>query len=256
MTDRAGNPRSSLERRLVGHLGHGKSLDPGGCNTLEQLMVFLENERRMLAFEVHDVLSQSVASLFYRLQASEYFLGRDPSRVTEEISYIRQLAEQLSEDVTRVLYDLRPPVLDLEGVIPAIRRYTVEFHRQTGLDVTIEAVELPHRLGDMAELFLYRIVQESLSNVHRHAAARRIDIRLSIEESQLVGIIQDDGIGCELSAANDSASRPHFGLIGMKDRMTLLGGEFSLESGKGTGTRIGFRLPLSENLEVGLHDRN
>ncbi len=207
---------------------------------LNKVVTAQEEERQRISRELHDETGQALTSLLVQLKILERF--DDPVAMQAHVEDIRQLAVRTLQEVRRLAADLRPAALDDLGLIPALEGYIYEYDRKTGIQIDFqthqcENVRLPHEL----EIVLYRVVQESLTNIARHAEAQHVTITIKREHSELTASIEDDGCGFNVDEV--LASGEHgLGLLGMQERIELAGGHFSLDSAPGTGTRIRIHL--------------
>lgn len=195
-----------------------------------------ELERRRLARELHDETGQALTSILLGLRSLE---EAGPEGVGEAVGNLRELVVQTLQDVRRLAVELRPTALDDFGLTPALERLASTFAEQTGT-----AVELESRLGDErlpadVETVLYRIVQEALTNVVKHAQADRVSIVLQRKEAAVTTIIEDDGRGFANGDQSDG-----LGLLGMRERVELVNGRLEIESAKGAGTTLVVEVPL------------
>ncbi len=205
----------------------------------------LEEERQHIARELHDVGLQTVVVLCRRLDAiQEASRGELPAPVAQALVEARQTAELLADELRRFGRDLRPVVLDDLGLVPAMRRLVSELTERSGMRGRIIVTGVPQRLDQGAELPLYRISQEALRNVERHAGASRVMARLTYQTDSLRLTIADDGKGFELPSYASLAGRGRFGLLGMRERARLLGGSCKIMSRPGKGTRVEVSIPL------------
>ena len=204
-----------------------------------------ENERKLVALEIHDVISQTLASLFYRIQTCERLLTFDVERARKEFLEIRKMAQNILDDVTRLMFNLRPPILDDFGVFPALRRYIDQYQRENGIRTKIVIKGRRRRFHPLVEISIYRIVQEALTNARRHAEASQVVLEFEINQEKLKGSIEDNGKGFDPSAflARKEVDG-HLGLLSMKERAALLDGTLEVESSPGRGTAVRFELPV------------
>jgi signal transduction histidine kinase len=153
-----------------------------------------------------------------------------------------QLVESVLDDLHRLAVNLRPVSLDRLGLLSALEQYIVFFKQQSGLEVGLASVGMQeHRLAADVETALYRIVQEALTNVVRHAQASRVDVVLQRRGDQVIAIVEDNGLGFDV----DEALRcGRLGLVGMRERAEVLGGTLTIESGPGNGTTVFTQLPI------------
>lgn len=210
---------------------------------LQQVAHFQENERRLLSTEIHDAVSQPLAAIFYRLQLVEQLHEREAVRAKGELSAACTMVKALLEDVSGLIGSLRAPPLDGSRAVDAVRELVESMRAETTTVVELTAPDRIPAMGKLTSFFLYRIVQEALTNVRRHAEASCVQVRLKVDGPWLDGVVEDDGRG---EAVVPDPSRSHYGVQGMCDRADLIGGW--LEVSYSSGTRVAFRLPLE------LHD--
>jgi len=207
-------------------------------DALRRVVTAQELERRRLARELHDETGQALTSILLGLKAAEDAGG--PAEMRAAIASLRELAVGTLHDVRRLAVELRPRALDDFGLVPALERLTETFAEQTGIDVGFEHSLGPERLPGEVETALYRIVQEALTNVLKHAGAGRVSIVLSRRDGAVSAVIEDDGRGFEAGGGQHDS----LGLVGMSERLGLLDGRLSIESAKGAGTTIVAEVPL------------
>lgn len=207
-----------------------------------------ENERRRVARELHDDIGQSLTALVLALGVIQDGLPDAAARERQILEDATALAENMMGGLRRVIADLRPPVLDDLGLVPALRRLGSDLEERAGVAVTIQAEEPAVRLPPAMELTLFRVAQEALANIGKHAQAQEARILLRRAPGQVILRIQDDGQGLPEGAASpqEAAARgtDHFGLLGMRERVALLHGSFQLESAPHQGTTVTVVLPL------------
>lgn len=207
----------------------------------------LSEERTRIALDIHDGLIQTLVGLAYRLDACEGLLAAGSAQGSERLKEIRELLKAAIEEARKVIFNLRPLSFDKGGLIHALKNYLATYERQylikTDLKVSVEEKKILPKL----KVFLFRIIQEALSNVYRHAKAKKVWISLEMNHSLFKTTIQDDGIGFDLrQVARDPEKWASFGLKGIKERCRLLNGTAAIESRPGHGTRITIELPLEE----------
>jgi signal transduction histidine kinase len=206
-------------------------------DALKRVVDAQELERRRLARELHDETGQALTSILLGLKTLEETLEGDDSRTAT--ANLRELVVATLQDVRRLAVELRPSVLDDFGLEAALENLTSSFAEQTGITVDFGPALGERRLPSEVETALYRIVQESLTNVVKHARARRVSISLTRMEGSVKAVIEDDGQGFD-SASPDGGH----GLIGMRERLALLGGHLRIESSEGAGTTIAADVPV------------
>ena len=201
-----------------------------------------ELERRRLARELHDETGQGLTSILLALGALKG--ETDPQASEEGLSAVQELVVSTLQGVRELAFELRPRALDDFGLAAALERLAETFQERTGIAVAM-AARLDGRLSEDTESALYRLVQEALTNVVKHAHANQVSIVLSQSGDALVAIVEDDGEGF---AANATAGEG-FGLIAMRERIALLGGEIAIESSVGAGTTLRATIPVGGTAE-------
>jgi signal transduction histidine kinase len=193
-----------------------------------------EEERSRIARDLHDQIGQALTAMLITLDR-----GLERSEPTA-LGQLRELAALTLADVRRIALDLRPAMLDDLGLEPAVERYARELQERYGLVVDV-CIRLPSRLSRPQETVLYRVVQESLTNVVRHARAGVVSVVAHADDGRVELVVDDDGGGFEPGAL---APSEQLGLLGMRERVELLGGALRIESSRGAGCRVHVRLPL------------
>jgi signal transduction histidine kinase len=209
---------------------------------LRKVITAQEDERKRVARELHDETTQALAALLMRVDqaADAVRAGKTPA-----LDELRTLANRALADVHRLILDLRPSVLDDLGLASAVQWYADRALGSRGVAVRCEFGELPALTPEL-ETALFRICQEALSNVARHAQASHVLVELRVEGPLLCIDVEDDGVGFDHAAVARREGRPHWGLLGIQERADLLGGLARFDSAPGTGTRVEVRIPLSE----------
>lgn len=204
-----------------------------------------EAERRRIARELHDGVNQVLSSAAFRIGMVEPQVPAEAGEARQELSRVKALLTRGIDEIHRISEDLRPSELDALGLVPAIRSLCREFQRKTRLSLRFQCESSPRRLSGAVELTVYRIVQEALTNIERHAGATRADVRLQWNEHQLDLGIEDNGCGLAGPAEWPGTHRKSgMGLLNMRERTAFLGGQFSIQSNAGLGTMITVRIPL------------
>jgi signal transduction histidine kinase len=198
-----------------------------------------EIERRRLARELHDETGQALSSILLGLKSLEEQVGSVEAR--QAVSDVRELVVSTLHDVRRLAVELRPKVLDDFGLVAAVERLTETFGAQTGIGVRFESGLPAGRLPAEIETALYRIVQESLTNIVKHSHARNISIVLVRKAGAVAAVIEDDGQGFDADSVRDGG----YGLVGMRERVGLLDGKLQIESSEGGGTTLVAEVPLA-----------
>jgi signal transduction histidine kinase len=210
---------------------------------LAKVLEAAQQERIRLAADLHDGPVQELTALSYGLERVDRRLetqGPDAARVLLGEQKV-QLTE-VTRTLRNLLSELRPPALDEHGLAGALKLYGDAFAKQANLNISVDA-QVEHRPAPEVETIVYRVTQEALTNVSKHAKARHVWIRLAAEEHSVDLSIRDDGIGFDPVKAARLLQDGHYGLAGMRERVELGGGRLDLDSRPGEGTTIGVALP-------------
>lgn len=237
----------SLNRQLVKRLSEQvRALDRLNTalqETQRRLMVESEEERKALARELHDQVIQDLLSINYRLEETESNVLSDEAAA--ELDEIRTSIRQLVSDLRQLCQDLRPPTIDNHGLTSAIRSLAQEWSERNGVVLKLEIDPELGRLPEAIELSVFRIVQEGLNNIRKHAAAQQVDLSLhrTPMDNLLIRLADDgNGIATPPDFASLSANK-HFGLLGISERAALLGGKLQIESPADGGMVLQVEIP-------------
>jgi two-component system, NarL family, sensor histidine kinase UhpB len=210
-----------------------------------QILRAQEDERFRLARELHDEAAQALTSLLVHLRLLER--AHDPTEAQKRVQELRELTAHALEDVRRVALDLRPTILDDLGLGSALEWRVDELNKRAGMSAKVTVVGLEERLASDVALALYRVAQESLSNASRHAKAQHVEVTLTRLPSQIVLEVTDDGVGFNPTAAPAEDGHRGLGLLGMRERMRMIGGELTIVSAPGRGTQVRAQAPISSS---------
>jgi signal transduction histidine kinase len=199
-----------------------------------------EEERQRIARELHDGLGPALASVNIRLLTIRRLLSKEGHSVASEIQEVAEQVQSSIQDIRRLIHDLRPVALDELGLVPALREYLNRCGQEHGLEIEF-AADAPGRLPSSVETALFRIVQEAVNNVVRHAQARRVSVKLSREAGFVNLCVVDDGQGFDLQVPR---SGRQVGLWSMRERVEQLGGQLVVRSTPGSGTTVNTQVPL------------
>ncbi|MCP5223744.1 MAG: PAS domain-containing protein [Thauera sp.] len=231
--------RRRLESERLDHLERLEALS-------RHLVEIEERERRELASALHDRASPNLAALQILFSNLADAL---PESARSELAPLLEDASALLADTTagirEICTNLRPATLDYSGLVPALREYVAQFRARTGLDVRIDAESgsAPPALSRATQTLCFRLVQEALTNCAKHARAGSVRIELRAGTDGVLLQISDDGVGFDLSRLGEAGSTPGLGLITMRERVELAGGDFRLYTRPGDGTVIEVHLP-------------
>ena len=206
-------------------------------DALRRVVEAQELERMRLARELHDETGQALTSVLLGLRSVE--AATSPEELTAALAHVREQVVRTTRDVRRLAVELRPSALDDFGLVTALERLLTGFAEESGLIADLESRLGDGRLPGAVETTLYRIVQEALTNVAKHAEAKRVSIVLTRRADGISTVIEDDGRGFDPKAGGGG-----LGLVGMHERVALVGGRMTIESRKGAGTTIHVEVPL------------
>jgi signal transduction histidine kinase len=207
-----------------------------------------EEERKRIARELHDELGQTLTGLIMGVESLENITSPQQSPLKEKLRNAKALVARTLEDMRRLTLDLRPSALDDLGLIAAIRAYAQTHLTAMGVQVEFESKGLRGRLAPAVETTLFRITQEAIRNIAKHAEAHHVGIKLAAEDGRIMTIVEDDGKGFDVDHVLKSrVGAQSLGLIGIKERATLLGGTFTIKSQVGKGTHLKVEIPLGSS---------
>ncbi len=212
-------------------------------NLSNHIQTMSELERTSIAREIHDVLGQQMTALKYDIAWLKKRKDLD-KEMTERIEGMNSLVDETMNSIRKVSSELRPKILDDLGLNAAIEWYVTQFEKNTGIKCVIDSELEDHVFENAVSITIYRILQEALTNVARHSNATQVEIFAKADPERVVLEIRDNGKGITLEEKQKSTS---YGLLGMKERARMIGGEVVVEGREHTGTRVVFTLPLKQN---------
>jgi signal transduction histidine kinase len=215
----------------------------------EELAVIAERNR--LARNLHDSVSQTVFSMTLTAEAARILLDRDATRAASELDRLQALAKSALAEMRSLVFELRPTAVTEQGLIPALRHHIVTLERQHGLVVALQVEGEPH-LTDLEAQRLFRVIQEALNNVVKHARAGRARVALQFDDRRVLARIEDKGQGFTPEAAG--AEGQGIGLSTMRERVEMLGGTLTIDSSPGAGTRV--TVELASGSGEGYHGKD
>lgn len=205
-----------------------------------------EDERARIARELHDDTAQRLATALIRLRILERQVADEIAR--EQITDLRDALQETADGVRRIARGLRPPELEDAGLVSAVRSYARALHEGRGLEVAMDLEPVDRYLTPDGRLVVYRVVQEALNNVARHAGTDRASVRLYEASRQIVAEVRDDGRG--FAPERVQAAGGGLGLLGMQERAVMVGGRVTVDSRPGEGTAVVIRIPVELEAEV------
>ncbi|MGD8752377.1 MAG: GAF domain-containing sensor histidine kinase [Anaerolineales bacterium] len=207
-----------------------------------------EDTQARIAHDMHDGVTQIIIGALYEIQAARQGLVDEPDRAAENLFKAQQLLSEVEVEIRRVIYDLHPPVLDMMGLVVALKRYATTFATTFEIDCQIEVLGKHQRLPKKTEVAIYRIIQAALQNVAAHAEATRVQLSFDFRSNDLSVIVEDNGIGFDPKKALETPG-DHLGLIGMKERAEGLGAVLEVDSALKKGTRVKLFIPSPKYIE-------
>lgn len=207
-----------------------------------------EEERQKLSRDIHDGPAQSMANILIKSELCEKLMDIDEKEARKELQNLRCIAKATLKDIRKIIYDLRPMSLDDLGLIPTLERYILNFVEDTGIKIDLRVIGTAQSLEPVIEVAIFRIVQESLSNIMKHSKSSHGQITIEYSIQRLNIFIKDNGIGFEMDTdKNKSINRNYgFGLTSIRERIELLGGSFNVNTARGKGTKLNMYIPLVE----------
>lgn len=209
-----------------------------------QLLRLQEEERRRISRDLHDDINQRLALLSIDVEMLEQQLLNASDRTVRTVHSIQDRIVGLSEDVRRLAYQFHPSILDDLGLSIALRRLVDDFQIRTGIAAQFIAKDIPQRVAKDVVTCLYRVAQEGLANISRHARAKSVRVELQRVRDGLQLRVSDDGVGFDVK--HDDGRRGSLGLLSMKERVSLVAGSFDIQSTPGEGTRICAWVPFKQ----------
>jgi two-component system sensor histidine kinase UhpB len=217
----------------------------------ERVISAQEEERKRIARGMHDDTGQALSTLIISLERMQGLVPAEAPELRERISATREIATRTLEDLRAVVYGLRPTMLDDLGLAPAIRWYARSQLEEAGTQLVLLLPDGLGRATPEVETTLFRIAQEAVNNIKRHAAAHRVTIELGETPGWLELRVEDDGRGFDVARAAQEALRlRRFGLMGIKERVDLVGGSLVVDSQPGRGSRLLARIPAEARMET------
>lgn len=200
-----------------------------------------EEERRRVSREIHDGPAQAMANIVFRAEVCERLIDIDVIRAKKELGDLREQVRTCLKETRKIIFDLRPMTLDDLGLVPTVKRILDTVKERSGIIPAIRVLGEERRLDSYVEVGIFRTIQEAVNNIEKHAEATVINLVIEFRRDILSVTIEDNGKGFDTAENVGSES---FGLLGMRERINLLNGEFTIKSLKGTGTKISVKVHL------------
>lgn len=209
-----------------------------------QLLLAQEEERKKISRELHDVVAQTLTTINVRLSALKKEAALNTTGLELSIARTQQLVEQSVNIVHRFARELRPTVLDDIGLIPALHTFMKTFQEETGIRVSLSAFAGVEQVNGDQRTVLYRVAQEALTNVARHAQAGQAHVKIRKLDGTICLKVKDDGKGFQEGRVLHAKKSKRLGLLGMRERLEMVGGKFTIQSVPGKGTAVIAQIPL------------
>lgn len=224
------------------HSETGEGADPLEVAITGRTLQGQEAERSRLAREVHDGPAQVLANAIMGLEYCERLLEKRPASLLAELQRLKTSMSDGLEEVRRFIFDLRPSSLEHEGLPITLERYTTSFQNRFGINISVHCDEVDAAVTAEQRFVAFRVIQESMQNCRKHAAASRMDINVSLSRDRAVVSVSDNGRGFDVDQAK--VREGHYGLQGMRERAELVGGSVVIFSEPGYGTEVRLQIPL------------
>jgi len=229
---------------LRGEISERVKTEQARVRLLRQIVSAQEDERRRIARDIHDQVGQQMTALRLNLAALDTSDGGN-EELHRKIEQAKTIAERVDSDVDFLAWELRPAALDDIGLVEAIGNFVREWSKHSGVEAQFHSMGIDkQRLAPETETNLYRIMQEALNNTMKYAHSKRVDVLLERRDHHVMLIVEDDGVGFDPKEQARAEGAKGLGLIGMRERVALVGGSLEIESKPDEGTTIFARVPL------------
>lgn len=203
-----------------------------------------EEERRRFSRDLHDGIIQNLSGILFSLSFLENALDPEEKSANKEIEKLKNIVEETITDLRKIIYDLRPTILDSLGLVPTLEKHLARFSQLTNIETVYEA-KVEKRLPGAVETALFRLAQESLNNINKHANASRVSLDIRYADNKVIMAVKDNGGGFSVEKTKSKLSQDSgFGLSGMRERVQSLDGDVEIKSVPGEGTVVNVTIPL------------
>ncbi|MEE9197385.1 MAG: sensor histidine kinase, partial [bacterium] len=214
---------------------------------LEKVISAQEEERKRIARELHDELGQALTGMVMNLEAAKEGLDKDTEAALQRMERARSLAVHSIDSIRHLILDLRPAALDDLGLVPALRAFAENRLGDKGIRLALETSGFKDRLPPLVETTIFRVVQEAVTNIVRHSEANAARIQLERKNGRVSLLVEDDGRGFDPTKVLHSPDRARaVGILGMEERISILGGHLHVDSRSGQGTQVRAEIPLEQ----------
>jgi two-component system sensor histidine kinase DegS len=242
------NALLAVAKELQSYHSAGASQEEGetfNLTSARSVLAILEDERMRIAREMHDGPAQSMSNLVLQAEICERLVDRDSDRLRVELEELKQSVRVTLQETRSFIFDLRPMTLDDLGLLATLRRYVQEYEQRHGIKVSFEFIGDETRYSSEIESAIFRIVQEALTNVYKHANAGSVEVALDLGRDCLGARVRDDGEGYDVDSVQTTMSSG-FGTTSMRERAALLGAQLRIVSSPGQGTEVSVAVPVQE----------
>lgn len=231
--------------RLLTQMETQAELEKERLGLLTRLFTVQEEERGRIARDLHDQLGQRLTALRLKI-ASLKELAVDQPMIQARVTRLGEITEGIDQEISFLVWELRPAVLDEVNFVPALQQYVTEWSRHYEIFAEFDAVQMDHvKVPASIENNFYRIAQEALTNTAKYAKATKVNVLVERRGDEILLIVEDDGIGFDIDGAlAEQSGKSGFGLVSMRERTALIGGSFEVESTKNEGTTVFVRVPI------------
>ncbi|MFQ5580341.1 MAG: histidine kinase [Nitrospiria bacterium] len=214
---------------------------------VKEVELAIAEERTRIACDIHDGLVQTLVGLSYRLDYCADQMEKNPARSIASLHETKKLLKEGISEAREVIFNLRPILIDQSGLSRSLENYLKTYHRQYQIKTRLEASINERLIASQTKIFVFRIIQEALANVQKHAHAKRVSVKVSIRDEMMHVSINDNGIGFDQQKVKrDHNGQRSFGLQAITERARLLGGQAKITSRLGKGTRVVIQIPIRD----------
>jgi len=211
-----------------------------------QILHTQEAERKRISHNLHDEIAQTLVAINLHLAQLAQGAATSPANLAKKIAATQKLVESSVESVHRFAMDLRPTQIDDLGLLSALRSYIREFSHRNQIPVELTGLKQLKSMDDRPAVVLFRVAQAALTNIAQHAKAKQIKIEIRQNQRSLRMVISDDGASFDGEKTLGSTKKKRLGIVGMRERVEMVGGKFSIVSSPGRGTTVSVSLPMSK----------
>jgi two-component system sensor histidine kinase DegS len=237
-------PKNTPDHGIARVTGTGSTQD--AQEMVSKIIQAQENERLRVSIQLHDGPAQAMSNLVLRAEICERWMDADSTRAKMELGGLKSMVNETLQETRRFIFDLRPMILNDLGLLPTMRRYIKDYSEKNKIDVNMSISGRERRLPNHVEVAIFRIIQEALGNVAKHAEAMHVQLLLDLNENMVSIVVEDDGVGFDINKLKLDTQTSSLGISSMGQRIDMLGGQLNIESTVGRGTRINALIPITQ----------